>query len=101
MGTTENKKIVTELFGHLSVGRRPQALAMLADDATWWSPRIGAISKGQFMEMTRFMDTIMKGPIKLSIGRMTAEDDRVAAEAESDGDIVNGSTIITLIISWS
>jgi uncharacterized protein len=90
MGLKENKDAVIELFGHLSAGRRPQALAMLAEDATWWSPRIGAISKAQFAEMSNFMDKIMKGPIKLTIGRMTAEDDRVAAEAESDGDVVNG-----------
>ena len=36
------------------------------------------------------MGKIVKGPIKLTIKRMTAEDDRVAFEAESDAEVVNG-----------
>lgn len=90
MGATENKQIVTELFSLLSSGRRPQALDLMGDDATWWSPGIGVTTKAQFAEMMGYMDKIMKGPIKLTPKRMTAEDDRVAVEAESDGDVVNG-----------
>jgi uncharacterized protein len=90
MGTSENKQLVTELFGHLSAGRRQQGLEMLAEDATWWAPGMGTMPKSQFAEMVVQMDVILKGPIKLTIKRMTAEDDRVAVEAESDGDLVNG-----------
>ena len=90
MGASENKQLVTELFAHLSAGRRPQALEILADDATWWAPGIGTMPKKHFAEMIVQMDAILKGPIKLTIKRMTAEDDRVAVEAESDGDLVNG-----------
>ena len=90
MGTSENKQLVTELFGHLSAGRRQQALEILAEDATWWAPGMGTQSKRQFAEMVVQMDAILKGPIRLTIKRMTAEDDRVAVEAESDGDLVNG-----------
>ncbi len=32
----------------------------------------------------------MKGPSKLTIKRITAEEDRVAVEAESDAHLVNG-----------
>ena len=90
MGTSENKQLLTELFGHLSAGRRQQGLELLGDDATWWAPRLGTLPKRQFAEMVDQMDAILKGPIKLTIKRMTAEDDRVAVEAESDGDLVNG-----------
>ncbi len=90
MGTTENKQLVTEFFSHLSAGRRQQALEFLADDGTWWAPGIGVMTKGQFAGVMGLMDKIMKGPIKMTLKRITAEDDRVAAEAESDGDVVNG-----------
>ncbi|HKD70438.1 MAG TPA: nuclear transport factor 2 family protein [Candidatus Binataceae bacterium] len=90
MGANENKQIVTEFFSHLSSGRRPQALDMMADDATWWAPGPGVMPKAQFKEMMGYMDKILKGPIKMTLKRITAEDDRVAAEAESDGDVVNG-----------
>jgi uncharacterized protein len=90
MGASENKQLVIEFFGHLSAGRRPEALAMLAEDGTWWAPGIGVMTKGQFTELIGGMDAIMKGPIKLTPKRITAEDDRVAVEAESDGDLANG-----------
>ncbi|MGO9057950.1 MAG: nuclear transport factor 2 family protein [Candidatus Binataceae bacterium] len=90
MGTSENKQLVSELFGHLSAGRREQLLEMLADDATWWAPGMGTMPKRQFAEMVKQMDAILKGPIRLTIKGMTAEDDRVAVQAESDGDLVNG-----------
>lgn len=90
MGATENKQLVIEMFSHLSAGRRQQALDLMGDDATWWSPGIGVTTKQQFAQMMTYMDKILKGPIKMTLKRMTAEDDRVAAEAESDGDVVNG-----------
>jgi ketosteroid isomerase-like protein len=90
MGTSENKQLVTDLFGHLSAGRRQQGLELLAEDATWWAPGMGTMPKRQFAEMVSQMDAILKGPIRLTIKGMTAEDDRVAVQAESDGDLVNG-----------
>jgi ketosteroid isomerase-like protein len=90
MSTSENKQIVREFFSHTSAGRRQQALDMLAEDATWWAPGVGVMTKGQFAEVLKHMDKIVKGPIVLTPKGMTAEEDRVAVEAESDADIVNG-----------
>ena len=90
MGISENKQVVTEFFSHSSAGRRAQALDLLGEDATWWAPGVGVMSKPQFVQMMGYMDKIVKGPIQLTIKRMTAEEDRVAAEAESDADVVNG-----------
>jgi len=90
MGASEKKQIVTEFFSHFSAGRQQQALDMLGEDATWWAPGVGVMTKRQFAGVMRYMDKIMKGPIKMTLKRMTAEDDRVAAEAESNADVVNG-----------
>jgi ketosteroid isomerase-like protein len=90
MGASENKQLVIEFFGHLSAGRRPEALAMLAEDGTWWAPQMGIVSKRQFAKLMGGIDAIMKGPIQLTPKRITAEEDRVAVEAEGHGDLVNG-----------
>jgi ketosteroid isomerase-like protein len=63
---------------------------MLAEDATWWAPGFGVMGKAQFAEMLSYIDRILKGSMKLTFKRITAEDDRVAVEAESDADLVNG-----------
>ncbi len=91
MSTSENKQIVTEFFDHFSAGRKEQALAMIADDGTWWAPGVGVMKKSQFGQVMSFMEKkVMKGPIRITMKRVTEEDDRVAVEAESDGDVVNG-----------
>jgi ketosteroid isomerase-like protein len=90
MGASENKQIVADFFSHSSAGRRQQAFDLLGEDATWWAPGVGVMTKAQFAQVMSHMDKIIKGPIKLTIKRMTAEEDRVAAEAESDAEVING-----------
>lgn len=90
MGASENKQLVTEYFSLSSAGRREQALELLAEDATWWSPASGVMTKDQFGQVMKYMEKILKGPVKITLKRMTAEDDRVAAEAESNADVING-----------
>jgi len=90
MGLSDNKRIVTEYFSHLSAGRGQQALEMLDEDAIWWAPGFGVMRKAQFAEMLVYIDKILKGNLQLTLNRMTAEDDRVAVEAESDAHLVNG-----------
>ena len=83
MGTSENKQLLTELFGHLSAGRRQQGLELLADDATWWAPSLGAMPKRQFAEMVNQIDAVLKGPIKLTIKGIAAENNRVAVKPKA------------------
>lgn len=90
MGASENKQIAKEYFANLSAGREKEALEMLAEDATWWAPGFDVMSKAQFAEMLSYIDKIIKGNLHLTLKRITAEDDRVAAEAESDADLVDG-----------
>ena len=77
-------------FAHSSAGRQQEAFNLLAEDATWWAPQLGTVTKRQFTAALSQMGAILKGPIKITPKRMTAEDDRVAMEAEGDGDVVNG-----------
>ena len=70
------------------------AFALLADDSTWWVagdfPISGTYSKNQFEALINgVLDEVPKG-ISVTPKVMTAEDDRVAMEAESYGERKNG-----------
>jgi uncharacterized protein len=86
-----NKKLVIKLIEHLSSGLLDKAFDAVADDATWWvagTPEL--YSKQQYRDLCAHSHTIFKtGPV-MTIKATTAEADRVALEAESDADLVNG-----------
>jgi uncharacterized protein len=86
-----NKKLVTKLIENLSSGLLDKAFDAVADDATWWV--VGTAepyTKQQYRELCAHSHTIFKtGPVMM-IKAITAEADRVALEAESDAELVNG-----------
>ncbi|HEY2106389.1 MAG TPA: nuclear transport factor 2 family protein [Candidatus Binataceae bacterium] len=86
-----NKKLVTKLIENLTSGLLDQAFAAVADDATWWvagTPE--PYTRQQYRDLCAHSQTIFKtGPL-MTIKRITAEGDRVALEAESDADLING-----------
>jgi uncharacterized protein len=86
-----NKKLVIELIENLTSKRLDKAFAAVADDATWWvtgTPE--PYTKQQYRDLCAYANTIFKtGPV-MTIKAVTAEDDRVALEVESDADLING-----------
>jgi len=86
-----NKKLVTKLIENLSSGLLDKAFEAVADDGTWWvagTPE--PYTKRQYRDLCTHSQTIFKtGPI-MTIKAITAEADRVALEAESDADLING-----------
>jgi uncharacterized protein len=86
-----NKKLVIRLIEDLSSGQLDQAFGAVAPDATWWvagTPQ--PYTKQQYRDLCAQSHTIFKSGPLLTIKAVTAEDDRVALEAESDADLVNG-----------
>src|SRR5579864_2621086 len=87
-----NKQIVLRLIENLSAGRFDEAFDVLAEDLAWWVPSIlQSLTKEQFREACRESHRIYKGKPTMIARRVTAEQDRVAVEAESDADLVNGN----------
>lgn len=97
MSTEANKKLVLSFFENFSAGRAEALLAQMADTATWWVagkpesfPLAGTKTKAQFAGMLKGMAAMAPKGLRLTPNALTAEGDRVAVEAESYGETVNG-----------
>ena len=97
MSIDENKRLVRQFLEYYAAGRYDAALAMLAPDSKWWLPGHPDEfpSAGWFDKATverRLANNLKLLPtgLEIIVGAMTAEDDRVAVEAESKATLVNG-----------
>lgn len=94
-----NKALVARFFDLLSAGRMDEALAMIADDCTWWIagkaqtlPLRGNLGKPRIAKLFHFMDGALQAPLQMRIKGMIAEGSELAVEAESLGQLKNGRT---------
>lgn len=92
MGAAENKNVVLSFFDHLSAGHVRGALELMDEDAVWWVsgnpeylPLAGTYRKDDLLGMLAMVGAAMPDGIRLSVTSSTAEDDRVAVEAEVHG----------------
>jgi hypothetical protein len=84
-------------FENFSAGKIDAALALMADTATWWVAGkpdkfvlAGTKTKTQFAELLQGIGTAMPKGLQVTPKGLTAEEDRVAAEAESYGETATG-----------
>jgi ketosteroid isomerase-like protein len=93
-GIEENKAVVAQFWQHFSNSDFDAALALLSDDATWWiagtTDISGTYSKAEFAALAKGIGENTENGIEVKALRVTAEDDRVAVEAESYGKLKNG-----------
>ena len=94
MGVEENKGIVRELMGALGRADKARVLDLYADEFELWTagtlPFSGVHSRD---EAGALMDGILGAfpdGLRFTIRSMTAEEDRVAVEAESEGVHASG-----------
>ncbi len=99
MSLDENKKLVLDFLGHYAAGRYEAALAMLAPDSQWWLPghkdefpAAGWVDKATVEKRLWANLKLLPNGLEITTGAITAEDDRVAVEAESKATLVNGRT---------
>lgn len=89
-----NIKTVVRFFELFSSGAVADTMAMFADDATWWVagtlPISGTYDKTQFTELLASVLDTCTGPIRITPKVYTAQDDRVAVEAESYTETKSG-----------
>ena len=96
MDTTENKQLARRFIDAISRGDIEGIRKAFADDGTVWTigtmPISGTFTAAQVVEAShRVLDLFPEG-LKITIKGMTAEDDRVAIEAESYGRHKSGRT---------
>jgi ketosteroid isomerase-like protein len=97
MGIEQNKQLAAEFFARLTANDPTGALALVADDATWWIPgKPGALPAAGVhtkQGITRIIQTMveqLKGGLRMTVKSAIAEGDRVALEVESYGELRNG-----------
>lgn len=89
-----NKRLVEELFEALSRADSAAVDRMYGEDFTLWTsgtlPFSGTFDKAQSMRNLGLVLGLFPQGLKFTIDAMTAEGDRVAVEAQSDGLHVSG-----------
>ena len=92
---TTNKELALSWFQALVSGDADTAVSLIADDFRYFLtgtlPASGWDKKG-FFASTQMFSGVLAGPITMRIGDVTAEDDRVWFEAESQAPLVDGGT---------
>jgi uncharacterized protein len=65
---------------------------MLADDFVFWNAMTGELPREAILRLPDVWKDTFKGPLRLEETGITAEGNRVAIEARSEGDMVNGDS---------
>lgn len=96
MSAVANKQIVTDFLHKFSAGDHAGALELMAEDGTWWvagsMPISGTRTKAEFQQLLAGVGKMIDGPLTISPYAMTAEGERVAVEATSSAEHVNGKS---------
>jgi ketosteroid isomerase-like protein len=91
-----NKSIVRTFFERLSAGDADGLLSLYADSFICWTagslPFSGTHPRSEVVAMVRGVTAVFPDGWKFIVRTLTAEDDRVAAEAECLGRHVSGRT---------
>ena len=97
MSIEQNKEVAAQFFARFSEGDIAGALDMMSDDATWRIPGkagqlpvVGEHTKEQIGRLFYTMTSRLPNGLKMTVKGMVAEDDKVAVEAESYGELENG-----------
>ena len=97
MSTELNRQRCHELFARLSAGDLDAVMSLLADDAIWRIPgkpelnrAAGDYDKKRLRRLFERMLSQLPAGLEMNVLGTVSEGDRVAVEAESIGDLMNG-----------
>ncbi|HYP63250.1 MAG TPA: nuclear transport factor 2 family protein [Acidocella sp.] len=82
--------IARAYFTAVSNGELPDAL--LTDDMTGWITTNGSMDKAAYQRLVKLLAAMCDGPLRFTIQSLTADEDRVVAEATSEGRLINGES---------
>lgn len=92
-----NKKTATQLFACFTAADIDGVMATMTDDATWWipgkpdlNPAAGLYSRERIERLFRAMLKRLDGGLRMAAKGMVGEGDRLAVEAVSEGDLIDG-----------
>lgn len=88
MDTKQSHLIARAYFDAVTRGELPDDL--LTPDMTAWISSGATMDKAAYQRVIRILAAMLAEPLAFTIQSLTAEDDRVVAEATSTGRLVNG-----------
>jgi ketosteroid isomerase-like protein len=83
-----NHQLVRNFIAALSTGELPDDL--FTDDMTVWTLTSGTSEKTKYQHGVKKLQSLFQGGLTYEVKSLTAEDDRVAAEVQAHGTLVNG-----------
>jgi ketosteroid isomerase-like protein len=83
-----NYQLARDYFAAVTAGDLPDHL--LTPDMTGWITTGGAMDKASYQRLVRLLAAMCASPLAFTIDSLTADEDRVVAEARSDGLLING-----------
>lgn len=91
-----NKELALAWFRALVSGDAETVLNLTSDDFLYFltgtMPASGWWDKQGFFKSAQMFSGVLAGPVTMRVGDVTAEDDRVWFEAESEAPLVSGGT---------
>ncbi len=95
MSAENNKQLVRKLFEEMNTGDIHRYLALLPDDYTHTIPGksafAGTMTKAQLTEAFQGLAMMFPKGLKMTVKGMIAEGDKIAVEAESYGETIDGN----------
>ena len=88
MSTDDNRATALKLVATLGAGAPDMSL--MSEDAVWWAPGRGEYDNRTFAGIAGGFAGMFKSPSKITVLGVTAEDNRVAIEAEGNAELTNG-----------
>jgi ketosteroid isomerase-like protein len=97
MSIEQNKAVALRFFEHFTAGDIASALDTMTEDATWWipgkkerTPSAGLYSKAKIGRLFHRMVDELENGLEMTVVSCIAENDHVALEVVSSGDLKNG-----------
>jgi uncharacterized protein len=88
MTIADHKRTVLAFIDSMAAARPDETL--LTEDATWWVPGMGDIDREGFFKLVQAFASLCMGPVLMTIVAVTAEEDRVAVEADGKATLKDG-----------
>lgn len=88
MASDDARELVETFFAAVAEGDLPDSL--LTPDMTGWITTQGTMDKTSYQGLIRLLARMTDGPLHFTIDAVTAQDDRIVAEARSTGRLING-----------
>jgi uncharacterized protein len=85
--TDANKTLARAYFAAVTAGELPDSL--LTPDMTAWTTTQGEMNKATYQCLIKILAGMCARPLAFTVQSLTAEDDRVVAEATSEGVLVD------------